>query len=702
MIEHVVQQLGNYRLVRHLGRGGFADVYLGIHIHLKTPAAIKVLHTKLTDGEFEKFRTEARTIARLEHPHIVRVLDFGIDGNTPFLVMSYAPNGTLRQHHPKGERLPLATVVSYVRQIADALYFAHQQKLIHRDIKPENMLLGRKGEILLSDFGFVLIAQSSLSQSTKEMAGTLPYMAPEQLQGRPRPASDQYALGIVVYEWLSGDRPFSGSALEIATQHILQPPPPLRTQHPDLPSEVEEVIFAALAKDPQQRFATVRAFANALEQASALAVRDSVVSTSTVPLEFSQLPSIDTVPLAAISPDELHRDTSSSQWTRTIEPTIASLPVPHDHTELPPPVAHTLPHRIRRRALLTGLVGVALGGAVSSGFWLAKFAGPVEGNVAPPPVLASPGTAFYIFSGHTGTIFKAAWSPDGFRIASASADKTVKVWDAVTGTKLQTYKGHADWVLALAWSPDGKFIASGGANGASTATASDKTVQVWEAATLKLLYTFREHQDSIRSLAWSPDGSRIASASYDNTVKVWDAFTGLNLLTYTEHSAWIQAVAWSPDGTYIASGGQDYSVRIWDAATGKNRVPPIVHGDWVESLAWSPDSAYVATADGDNGSNGHGEHLVRIIDARSGQTKYSYRGHKDEVSSVAWSPDGKRIASGTAKSEHAVQVWEALTGKHVLTYDNHQDTIWSVAWSPDGSLIASGSKDKTVQVWKAV
>ena len=275
MIEHVAQQLGNYRLIRHLGRGGFADVYLGIHIHLKTPAAIKVLHTELTDGEFEKFRTEARTIARLEHPYIVRVLDFGIEGNTPFLVMSYAPNGTLRQRHPRGVRLPLVTVVSYIRQLADALHYAHQQKLIHRDIKPENMLLGRKGEVLLSDFGFVLIAQSSLSQSTKEMAGTLPYMAPEQLQGRPRPASDQYALGIVVYEWLSGDRPFSGSALEIATQHMLHSPPPLCAQNSQLPPEVEEVIFTALAKDPQRRFATVRAFAHALEQASALAVQDS-------------------------------------------------------------------------------------------------------------------------------------------------------------------------------------------------------------------------------------------------------------------------------------------------------------------------------------------------------------------------------------------------------------------------------------------
>src|SRR5438309_7257222 len=109
MVDRVGQQLGNYRLVRLLGQGGFADVYLGEHVYLETQAAIKVLHTQLAREDIEQFRIEARTIARLEHPYIVRVLDFGVEGSTPFLVMSYAPNGTLRQRHPKGTRLPLTT-----------------------------------------------------------------------------------------------------------------------------------------------------------------------------------------------------------------------------------------------------------------------------------------------------------------------------------------------------------------------------------------------------------------------------------------------------------------------------------------------------------------------------------------------------------------------------------------------------------------
>src|SRR5947199_2120768 len=220
MSDRIGQRLGNYQLLRYLGEGGFAEVYLGEHIHLGTQAAIKVLHTQLTSDDVDKFRIEARTIARLIHPHIVRVLEFGVEGKTPFLVMDYAPHGTLRQRHPKGVTLPLPTIVSYVKQVAEALQYAHDEKVIHRDIKPENMLLGRRNDILLSDFGIALVAQSSRYQSTQDMAGTMAYMSPEQIQGKPRPASDQYSLGIVVYEWLRGRRPFHGSVRELVGQHL--------------------------------------------------------------------------------------------------------------------------------------------------------------------------------------------------------------------------------------------------------------------------------------------------------------------------------------------------------------------------------------------------------------------------------------------------------------------------------------------------
>ena len=231
MADYTGQQLGNYRVTGLIGRGGFADVYLGEHIYLKTQVAIKVLQARLGNSEdMNSFLKEAQTVAHLVHPHIVRVMDFGVDNETPFLVMDYAPNGTLRERHPKGTQLPLTTIILYVKQIADALQHAHDEKLIHRDVKPENMLVGRKNDILLSDFGIALIAQSSRYQSTQDVVGTVAYMSPEQIQGRPRPASDQYSLGIVVYEWLSRDRPFHGSFTELCTQHMFASPAPSTTE----------------------------------------------------------------------------------------------------------------------------------------------------------------------------------------------------------------------------------------------------------------------------------------------------------------------------------------------------------------------------------------------------------------------------------------------------------------------------------------
>lgn len=269
--ERVGQQVGDYRLLRLLGGGGFGQVYLAEHIRNRSLAAVKILQARLTNGEeLKAFINEARTF-RLKHPHIVPLLDFGIAFNdVPYLVMEYASNGTLRERHPAGTQVPLPTVVSYVNQVASALQYAHDLYLIHRDVKPENMLVGANGEILLTDFGIAAVAHNShtLNDQRVDIGGTVSYMAPEQLEGKPRPASDQYALGVLTYEWLSGKRPFKGTAMEIMVQHMAAPPTSISLTAPMLTPEVERVVFTALAKDPRQRFDSMRAFADALTQAS--------------------------------------------------------------------------------------------------------------------------------------------------------------------------------------------------------------------------------------------------------------------------------------------------------------------------------------------------------------------------------------------------------------------------------------------------
>jgi len=272
--------LGRYRLLGLLGSGEYAQVYLGEHVYLKTQAAIKVLHTQLAGDELESFLTEARALAHLVHPHIVRVLDFGVERGLPYLVMDYAQDGTLRQLHPPGTALTCANVLRYVQQIASALQYAHYHQVIHRDIKPENMLVGRNNEVLLSDFGIAALSPGTGGENRRTAEGTCAYMAPEQFRGQPCPASDQYALGIMVYEWLTGMRPFGGGEIELMLQHQSTPPPSLCGKVATLPSAVEQVVLQSLAKRPEDRFASVSAFAEALARACGAASPVAMLPTS--------------------------------------------------------------------------------------------------------------------------------------------------------------------------------------------------------------------------------------------------------------------------------------------------------------------------------------------------------------------------------------------------------------------------------------
>jgi peptide/nickel transport system substrate-binding protein len=392
------QQFGNYRLVNLLGQGGYAEVYLGQHVRFNQQAAIKVLHAHLSGVEAEHFQQEAETIATLAHPSIIRVLDFDVQDGVPFLVIDYAPNGTLRRRYPKGSLIPLPVIISSVKQVADALQYAHEQKFIHRDVKPENMLLGRRQEVLLSDFGIATIAHStsSLSASAEGTSGTLAYMAPEQIEGHPRPASDQYALAVVVYEWLCGERPFEGSVSEVMAQHLSVPPLPLRERVPTIPAEVEQVVMRALAKDPKARFASVADFSAALEQASQRALTPTEHLTSEQPasgqtaatgyetvavapnqpiLPTETTPSTD-LPEGALEPTMYQgasapNGLNTPQISQSFAPTAAVVSPPLDPTMAVQRKARRLP---RTSALLIGLMVVIIaGGVLGSTSLLAHF-----------------------------------------------------------------------------------------------------------------------------------------------------------------------------------------------------------------------------------------------------------------------------------------------------------------------------------------
>ena len=695
MADRVGQRLGNYRLVRLLGQGGFAEVYLGEHIHLDTLAAIKVLYTQLDSEDMEQFHTEARTIARLIHPHIVRVFDYGVTETTPFFVMDYAPHGTLRKRYPKGALLPISTVASYVTQLADALQYAHEQKVIHRDIKPENMLLGRRYEVLLSDFGIALVAKSSRyfsTQGLQDLAGTIAYMAPEQIQAQARPNSDQYSLGIVVYEWLSGTRPFQGTFTEVAVKHTLAPPPSLRKIVPALPDEIEEVVMKALDKDPTQRFASVQEFAIAFEQACQQG-QVSPFATHGAAVSPEQPPSPD----AALQLDQevfstilfTAPDLPSTSGLAPYEPALPPVETSVLDQSLASTQSSQLPRRgIARRRLLQGLAGVGLVSAVGGGIALLRYTQGARNAATPHGPANRVGTTLFTYRGHTNWVWSVAWSPDGKRIASASGDETAQVWDALDGDHLNRYNGHAASVYAVAWDP---IRGTAALPVERIASASyDKTVQIWDPMFGDHFYTYTGHTDWVWSVAWSPDGRRIASAGGDKTVQVWNASDGGHVYTFRGHAAPVYAVAWSPDGKHIASASADGTVQVWDAAYGIHLYTFQPYSTSIWSVAWSPDGRRIASAC-DNKT-------VQVWDAANGDHLYIYYGHSDFVYAVAWSPDGKYIAS--AGDDKTVQVWDAMNGNLFYSYTGHSRSVRTAAWSPDSKRIASGSWDKTVQVWQ--
>jgi serine/threonine protein kinase len=535
MPEHVGQQFGHYRLTKVMGHGGFADVYLGEHIHLGTQAAIKVLDTELYQDEVDEFREEARMIAHLEHAHIIRVLDFGVENQVPFLVMAFASNGTLRQRHPRGSRLPLTQIVSYVKQIASALQYAHDHKIIHRDIKPENMLIGRDGEVLISDFGLAIISRTSSQETLRDVSGTVTYMAPEQARGKPRPASDQYALAIVVYEWLCGKRPFDGSYQEIAVQQVLAPPPPLHEIIPGISATLEGIVLKALAKDPHERYGSISEFAQALEQACQREVSPNSSLSSTILQTSLTEGAGDTLILQATERQTVIDTIYAIAWS---------------------PSGKHIAYGGRER--IVQVRGITVG------------------------------ASSFVYRGHTGSITTLAWSPNQQQIASASLDKTIQVWQARDGQRVCSYGGHPEMIYGLAWSPNNKLLASSGGGGADT------SVQLWEAASGTHVFTYRGHSYWVRCVAWSPDGKYIVSGSYQEA-QVWEVAGGRKLQTYRGHSSWIRASAWSPDGTKIATAGEDRSVHIWEMSKGKLLIVPYQHSDWVSVIAWSPDGKRIAS-----------------------------------------------------------------------------------------------------------
>ncbi len=720
-------KLGRFEIRTQLGTGAFGVVYRAHDPTLDREVALKVPHagTLNTEKRKQRFLREAKSAAQLRHPNIVPIFEAGVDGDTYYIAAAFIEGQTLEAAIDEG-RFDFDRSVQIVRDLAGALNYAHSRGIVHRDVKPANIMLDEKGDPLLMDFGLARLEDSSGSSEeetepqpvvgrppvrqpgtparsdlTRDGAvmGTPSYMPPEQaagLQDKISPASDQYSLGVVLYELLCGQTPFHGPPSLIISLVLNQEPPSPRVENSAIPVDLEAICLKAIAKDAAGRYTNCDELSDDLhryqegepvharqigrtERFVRWCKRNPVVAGLSAAVAAVLLVGI--VTSSYFAAEATTNAKRAEQYAADTEKKADTLQKALGRAETERIRAEKAVEQAEQN-LYYARIGLA------EQRWFATEIGEAERLLDECPVQLRHWEwgrlnrlchlDLLTLKGHTYAVKSVAFSPDGRRISGSAAIK-IKVWDATTGQETLTLKGHTYAIESVAFSPDGRWIASG---------AQDNMIKVWDVTTGQEMFTIGQ-TDDVYSVTFSPDGRRIASGSSDKTIKIWDATTGKEMLAIKGHTGGVLSVVFSPDGRRIASGSWDETIKIWDSTTGKETLTLKGHTGEVSSVAFSLDGRYIASGSRDN--------TIKVWDVTTGQETLTLKGHTDSVWSVAFSPDVHRIASGS--SDKTIKIWDATTGKEMLAIKGHTGGVLSVAFSPDGRRIASGSGDKTIKIW---
>ncbi len=576
-----IRYFGDYEIRGELGSGAMGVVYKARQISLNRLVALKMIRAGALAGEAElrRFQNEAEAVARLDHPHIVPIHEVGEHDGKRYFSMKLIGGPCLSQTLASYTANP-QNAAKLMVTIAEAVHHAHQRGILHRDLKPSNILLDEQGQPHVSDFGLAkqVKGDGSLTDSGAVL-GTPAYMAPEQAAGSKRlvtTLSDVYGLGAVLYALLTGKPPFGGdSVMETLDRVRQQPPVPPSRLNPKLPRDLEVICLKCLDKDPQRRYPSAQALAaelrrflggepiqarpvSAFEKGWRWCRRRPVIAGLTAALVVAVLGGLIGTSLGLLAALDARQDALNRE-----QDALKAQAKEREQTELAEQRLQEILKAQAKEREQTELAEQRLYDArmnLVQRYWENDHGDPCRRGSSSSfrPIRAASIAA--VSSGSTGKerspratstsrgtpAVSRAWrsAPTASGSPPPVVDQTVKVWDAATGQETLTLKGHTSGVTSVAFSPDGKRLAS---------ASWDRTVKVWDAATGQETLTLKGHTGDVTSVAFSPDGKRLASASVDQTVKVWDAATGQETLTLKGHTGGVKSVAFSPDGKRLAS-----------------------------------------------------------------------------------------------------------------------------------------------------
>ncbi len=731
------QMIEGYEIIRELSRGGQGVVYEALHKATKRKVALKVLVAGAYAAKpaRKRFEREIELVAQLKHPNIITVFHSGVtpDGQQ-FCVMDYIRGKPLHKY-VREKKLALEETLGLFATVCEAVQYAHQRGIIHRDLKPTNIMVDAEGSPKILDFGLAKQMAGpvdTIVSVSRQIIGTVPYMSPEQIGGNPdeiETRTDVYALGVMLYELLTGHYPYSvdGPITEVLRRVTETAPTSprsawtgdagvarrltrrVRPGECPIDGEVDTILLKALAKERERRYQSAgelaRDIRHYLTGDPIEARRDSGWYVLRKALRRHKVPVAAVIVLlflisgsavALIKYNEQTRrlaraveaEREAERWLYGSRIALAQIAYNDGDVTRMRELLAQCPDKLRRwewnrlqwladRSELTfpasegRVLSVAYSPdgrqVVSSGSdGTLRVWATDTGKVLQR--VAVPSGAFTAGGGVAQSrleFLPVAFGPEGL-VAAGSADGTVRVWDAGTGDRRATLAGHSFYITSVAFSPDGKQIASGSA---------DTTIRLWEWNTGRLLRSFRAHDGRVLSVAFSPDGNRVVSGGEDALVKMWDVTTPEPRFTLEGHLAGVWAVAFSPDGTQVISGSEDRSINLWDAAWGRLIRPIGSHRAIVRSVAFNHDGTRIVSA-GD-------ENTIRLWTAATGT----------DAGAIPPRPTGR---------DFALKIQQLGAGGQVESLRGHEDLVRAVAFSPDGTHVVSGSRDGTVKLWNAV